>query len=45
MVAHKPDPLPLAPNARFTGDSMELKLGEGLWKDVSRAGTFRQELS
>jgi hypothetical protein len=43
MVAHKPDSLPLAANARFTEDSKDLKLGEGLWKDITRAGTFRQD--
>jgi hypothetical protein len=43
MVAHKPDSLPLAANARFTEDSKDLKLGEGLWKDVTRVGVFRQD--
>lgn len=43
MVAHKPDSLPLAANLRFTEDSKDLKLGEGLWKDITRAGTFRQD--
>ncbi len=43
MVAHKPDSLPLAATVRFTEDSKDLKLGEGLWKDVTRAGTFRQD--
>src|SRR5262245_60173457 len=43
MVAHKPDSLPLAANVRFTEDSKDLKLGEGLWKDITRAGTFRQD--
>lgn len=43
MLAHKPDSLPLAANARFTEDSKDLKLGEGLWKDVTHAGGFRQD--
>jgi len=43
MVAHAPSQLPLAANARFTENSNELKLGEGLWKTVSRKGGFRQD--
>ena len=43
MVAHKPDSLPLASNVRFTEDSKDLKLGEGLWKDITRVGSFRQD--
>ncbi len=43
MVAHDPSRLPLAANVRFTEDSKELKLGEGLWKTVTRKGGFRQD--
>jgi hypothetical protein len=43
MVAHTPQSLPLAPNVRFTEDSRELPLGEGAWKTVTRAGSFRQD--
>jgi hypothetical protein len=43
LVAHKPESLPLAANVRFTEDSKDLKLGEGLWKDVTRVGSFRQD--
>jgi hypothetical protein len=43
IVAHDPSPLPLAAAARFTEDSQELKLGEGLWKTVTRRGDFRQD--
>ena len=43
VVAHDPSRLPLAANARFTEDSLELKLGEGLWKTVTRKGDFRQD--
>ena len=43
MVAHKPESLPLAANVRFTEDMKELKLGEGVWKDVTRTGGFRQD--
>src|SRR5579859_5936886 len=41
VVAHDPSRLPLAAGLRFTEDSQELKLGEGLWKTVTRKGDFR----
>ena len=43
MVAHAPAQLPLAKKVRFTEDSQELKLGEGLWKTVTGKGSFRQD--
>jgi hypothetical protein len=43
IVARNPQSLPLAPNVRFTEDSRELPLGDGAWKTVTRAGTFRQD--
>jgi hypothetical protein len=43
IVAHNPQSLPLAPTVRFTEDSKELPLGDGAWKTVTRAGTFRQD--
>ena len=43
IVAHDPSKLPVAPNARFTEDSKDLKLGEGLWKTVTKKGDFRQD--
>jgi len=43
MVAHDPSRLPLAAGTRFTEDSQELKLGEGLWKTVTKKGDFRQD--
>jgi len=43
IVAHDPSRLPLATGVRFTEDSQELKLGEGLWKTVTRKGDFRQD--
>jgi hypothetical protein len=43
MVAHSPDQLPLTSDVRFTEDSHELKLGEGLWKTVTAKGNFRQD--
>ncbi len=43
LVAHDPSQLPLASDVRFTEDSHELKLGEGLWKSVIAKGHFRQD--
>jgi hypothetical protein len=43
MLAHDPARMPLAADVRFTEDSHELKLGEGLWKTISAKGGFRQD--
>ena len=43
LVAGDPSTLPLADRFRFTEDSSELKLGEGLWKSVTGKGGFRQD--
>ena len=43
LGARDPSRLPLAAGVRFTEDSRELKLGEGLWKTVARIGGFRQD--
>jgi hypothetical protein len=44
LVAHKPSALPLADKARFTEDSVEMHLGDGLWKDASRIREYRQDV-
>ncbi len=43
VVAHDPSKLPLTGNVRFTEDSQDLKLGEGMWKTAVRKGDFRQD--
>lgn len=43
MLAHDPAKMPLAEPTRFTEDSRELKLGEGVWKTVTAKGRFRQD--
>lgn len=43
LVARDPQRLPLATPVRFTEDSAELALGEGLWKTVTAKGGFRQD--
>jgi hypothetical protein len=44
MIAHKPGDLPVASNMRFTEDCKELKVGEGLWKDISRLRDYRRDI-
>ena len=44
MVAHAPGTLPLAPKARFTEDTVEMKLGEGLWKGASKIRPYRLDI-
>ena len=43
LVAHDPSRLPMAKDARYTEDSRNARLGEGIWKSVTGAGTFRQD--
>ena len=44
MIAHKPESLPVAGNVKFTEDCKELKLGEGLWKSISRLTNYRRDI-
>jgi hypothetical protein len=44
LAAHQPGTLPLDSTARFTEDSVEMHLGDGLWKDVSRIRPYRQDV-
>lgn len=43
MVAHNPSAVPLAANVRFTEDSKDLKVGEGLWKTATKLNGYRQD--
>jgi hypothetical protein len=43
LVAHDPSRLPLADSVRYTEDSRNARLGEGLWKSVTANGGFRQD--
>ena len=43
LVAHDASKLPLAPNAKYTEDSKNAQLGQGIWKSVTSAGGFRQD--
>jgi len=44
MIAHRPDLVPVAADARFTEDCREMKLGEGLWKSISRLRDYRRDI-
>jgi hypothetical protein len=43
LVAHDPSELPLADNYRYTEDSRNAELGQGLWQNVTANGGFRQD--
>lgn len=43
LVARDPSKLPLTDDVRYTEDSAELELGEGVWKSVTGKGDFRQD--
>jgi hypothetical protein len=44
LVAHHPGALPLDAKARFTEDSVEMHIGDGLWKGASRIRAYRQDV-
>jgi hypothetical protein len=44
MAAHTPDTLPVAANVKFTEDCKEMKLGEGIWKSISRLREYRRDI-
>lgn len=43
LVAQDPAKAPIAVNARFTEDSKDLKVGEGMWKTATKLGDYRQD--
>ena len=43
MGKHNPAALTTAPGVRFTEDTKEIKLGEGLWKNFTKAREFRED--
>jgi hypothetical protein len=44
MVAHKPGSLAVSDKLKFTEDTVTMKLGEGLWKNASGIGSYRQDI-
>ncbi len=43
LVAHDHARLPLADNVRYTEDSRNARLGEGIWQSITANGGFRQD--
>ena len=43
LVAHDSSKLPLAANVRYTEDSKNAQLGQGIWQSVTADGKFRQD--
>jgi hypothetical protein len=44
MVAHNPSKLSVGSNLRFTEDGVDMKLGEGLWKNASKIRAYREDV-
>jgi hypothetical protein len=44
MVAHTPGALPVSRTVRFTEDTVDMKLGEGLWKQASKIRPYRLDI-
>jgi hypothetical protein len=44
VVAHKPSAVPLSDKVRFTEDTVDMKAGEGLWKEASKIRGYRQDI-
>jgi hypothetical protein len=44
LVSHDPKALPASNNVRFTEDTVEKKVGEGLWKTASQVRPYRQDI-
>jgi len=43
MMKHNPELLRTSSRVRFTEDTVEMKLGEGLWKNISGLRPYRQD--
>ena len=44
LAAHAPNRLPLARSVRFTEDTVEKRLGEGLWQTAGKLRPYRQDI-
>jgi hypothetical protein len=44
LIAHNPKALPVSKEARFTENTVDTKLGEGLWKTASKLMPYRQDI-
>jgi hypothetical protein len=44
VIAHRPGDLPVSDKARFTENTVDMKLGEGIWKTASKLTPYRQDI-
>ena len=44
MLTHNPGTLPVSDKVRFTEDTVDMKLGDGLWKNASKITGYRQDI-
>jgi hypothetical protein len=44
LPTHNPNTLPLSDKVRFTEDTVEMKLGDGLWRNASKIRSYRQDI-
>jgi len=44
LVTHNPGTLPVSDKVRFTEDTVEMKLADGLWKNASKIRSYRQDI-
>jgi hypothetical protein len=44
LSAHQPADVPASPKLRFTEDTVEMKLGEGLWKTAGKLDPYRIDI-
>lgn len=44
MIAHDPASLPVGAGVRFTEDCKEMKIGDGLWKEISGLTGYRRDI-
>ena len=44
MVSHSPAGLPASEKLRFTEDGVDMKLGDGLWKNASKIDAYREDV-
>ena len=44
MLAHDPSALPASRRVRFTENRVEMQLGQGLWKTISRLTDYRMDI-
>ena len=44
LVTHDPHALTVSDKVRFTEDTVEMRLGEGLWKNASKVRPYRQDI-